>query len=149
MFSKTIEYALRAIVHLVHAAPESRTTEQIAAATKVSPTYMSKVLQSLRRANIVRSQRGMGGGVSLVRDPGELTVLDVVNAVDPIERITKCPLDLAAHGAQLCPLHRRMDDARATIEETFANTIIGEMLAEPAAPPPACGFPGNRDPRQT
>ena len=42
--------------------------------------------------------------------PTEVTILDVVNAVDPIQRIKTCPLGLKTHGVRLCPLHRRMDD---------------------------------------
>ncbi len=92
MFSQTVEYALRAVVHLAFNATESQTTEQIARATKVPQAYLSKVLQSLVAAGVVKSQRGIGGGMSLVKKPRELTILEVVNAVDPIQRIKTCPL---------------------------------------------------------
>src|SRR6266540_5219257 len=98
MFSQTVEYALRAVVHLASKAPNGQTTEEIAKATKVPQAYLSKVLQSLVQAGVVKSQRGIGGGMSLVKKPSELTILEVVNAVDPIKRIETCPLELAAHG---------------------------------------------------
>src|SRR5690348_15828442 len=116
MFSQTVEYALRAIVHLAYEAPEARTTAQIAEATRVPKDYLSKILQELAKGGIVRTQRGVGGGVSLARPPEELTILDVVNAIEPIQRITTCPLGLAAHGVRLCPLHKRMDAALETVE---------------------------------
>ena len=47
MFSQTVEYALRAVVHLADQAPSPRTTDQIAAATRVPKAYLSKVLQGL------------------------------------------------------------------------------------------------------
>src|SRR5438045_813686 len=115
MFSQTVEYALRAVVHLADRAPASRTTEQIAAATRVPRAYLSKVLQSLSQGGVVHSQRGVGGGITLVKRPAELTILEVVNAVEPIRRITTCPLGLTAHGVRLCPLHRRVDDALALV----------------------------------
>src|SRR4051794_10239395 len=105
MFSQTVEYALRAVVHLASKAPESQTTEEIAKSTRVPPFYLSKVLQSLVHGGVVKSQRGIGGGMSLARKPSELTILEVVNAVDPIRRIATCPLGLATHGVRLCPLH--------------------------------------------
>jgi Rrf2 family protein len=144
VLSQTVEYALRAVVHLADQAPAARTTEQIADVTQVPQAYLSKVLQALNRAGIVRSQRGVGGGVSLVKAPNKLTILEVVNAVDPIERITTCPLGLAAHGKHLCPLHRRMDDALAMMEAAFRKTTLAEVLAEPTTSKPLCAFPSGR-----
>jgi Rrf2 family protein len=130
MFSDTVEYALRAIVHLAHEAPGARTTAQIAEATRVPKDYLSKILQNLAKKGIVQTQRGVGGGISLAKSPDELTILDVVNAVDPIVRISSCPLKLANHGENLCPLHRRMDAALAAVEEAFRKSTLAEVLAD-------------------
>jgi DNA-binding IscR family transcriptional regulator len=81
-----------------------------------------------------------------VKRPDELTVLEVVNAVDPICRIKTCPLGLASHGERLCPLHRRLDDALAGVEEAFRRTTLAEVLSEPGESVPLCDFPGGRDP---
>jgi Rrf2 family protein len=141
MFSQTVEYALRAVVHLAATAPDPQTTEAIAKATRVPQAYLSKVLQSLVQAGLVKSQRGMGGGMALAKKPAELTILEVVNAVDPIRRITTCPLGLAAHGVNLCPLHRRVDNALALVEDAFANTTLQEVIDEPTQSIPLCDFP--------
>jgi Rrf2 family protein len=138
MFSNTVEYALRAIVYLAYESPEARTTAQIAEATKIPKDYLAKILQGLARKDILRTQRGVGGGISLARPPGELTILDVVNAVEPIGRIKSCPLGLASHGVRLCPLHKRMDSAMATVEKAFSETTLAEILAEPSASVPLC-----------
>ena len=144
MFSQTVEYALRAVVYLADQAPEPRTTEQIAVATRVPRAYLSKVLQSLSRGGIVHSQRGLGGGMTLVGPAVELTILEVVNAVEPLQRIRSCPLGLSAHGVRLCPLHRRLDDAMAQVEEAFAHTTLAEILAEPSRSVPLCNFPRHK-----
>ncbi len=141
MFSQTVEYALRAVVHLAARSPDPQTTEQIAEATRVPRAYLSKVMQALGRAGIVQSQRGVGGGMALHRSPDELTILEVVNAVEPIQRIRTCPLGLAAHGVRLCPLHKRVDAALALVEDAFRNTTLAEVLAEPSASRPLCDFP--------
>ena len=109
MFSQTVEYALRAVVYLAGEAPEPRTTDQVAAATRVPKAYLSKVLQGWSTAGLVHSRAGSGGGMTLAKPPEELTILEVVNAVEPIGRIATCPLGLASHGVNLCPLHRRLD----------------------------------------
>lgn len=141
MFSQTVEYALRAVVHLAYEAPTPRTTDQIAKATKVPRAYLSKVLQNLARAGIVHSQRGIGGGMTLTKPPAALTILEVVNAVEPLGRIKECPLGLKAHGVRLCPLHRRLDNALASVEAAFRDTTLAEVLAEPTASPPLCEVP--------
>jgi Rrf2 family protein len=141
MLSQTVEYALRAVVHLANVAPDAATTDQIAQVTRVPKAYLSKVLQSLVRGGIVRSQRGLGGGMTLAKAPSKLTLLDVVNAVEPIQRIRTCPLGLPSHGARLCPLHRRLDDALAQVETAFGRTVLGELLAEPSSSVPLCEFP--------
>ena len=138
MFSDTVEYALRAVVHLAYEAPDGRTTAQIAEATKVPKDYLAKILQGLARKGIVHTQRGVGGGVTLAKAPEELTILDVVNAVEPIKRITTCPLGLRTHGVRLCPLHKRLDAALAQVEAAFGGTTLAEVLAEPSASVPLC-----------
>jgi len=141
MLSQTVEYALRAVVHLADQAPAARTTDQIAAATRVPKAYLSKILQNLSHKGVVHSQRGLGGGMTLVKSPAELTILEVVNAVEPIGRIQTCPLGLAAHGVRLCPLHRRVDEALALVEDAFRRTTLAEVLAEPTTSVPLCDFP--------
>lgn len=141
MFSQTVEYALRAVVHLADRSPAPRTTDQIAEATLVPKAYLSKVIQGLCRAGIVVSKRGIGGGVALAHPPDELTILDVVNAVEPIARIRHCPLGLKTHGVRLCPLHKRMDNALASVEAAFRDTTLAEVLAEPTQSRPLCELP--------
>lgn len=141
MFSQTVEYALRAVVHLAFEAPAPRTTDQIASATLVPRAYLSKVLQSLTKGGVVHSQRGQGGGMTLTKEPKELTILEVVNAVEPIQRIRTCPLGISTHGARLCPLHRRVDNALALVEKAFGNTTLAEVLADPSRSVPLCEFP--------
>lgn len=141
MFSQTVEYALRAVVYLAYESPEARTTEQIHKATKVKKAYLSKILQGLARKGIVTTQRGIGGGVALAKSPEELTILDVVNAVEPLMRIKTCPLGLQSHGVRLCPLHRRMDLALESVETAFRNSTLAEVLAEPSKSVPLCDGP--------
>lgn len=145
MFSQTVEYALRAVVHLASEAPRARTTEEIAKVTHVPQAYLAKVLQNLVQAGVLRSQRGLGGGIALIKKPGELTILEVVSAVDPIPRIRECPLGLAGHGVSLCALHKRLDSALASVEHAFGQTTLQEILDETSDDAPLCGFPPRQD----
>ena len=138
MFSQTVEYALRAVVLLASQPDTPMTTQRIAERTQVPVGYLSKVLQNLGREGLVHSQRGVHGGFTLARASAEITILQVVNAVDPIRRINACPLGLASHAEELCPLHRRLDDALAHIEKAFSDSTIADLLAEPTQSPPLC-----------
>lgn len=138
MISPTAEYALRAIVALGQQRGEPLTTPKIADLTRVPPGYLAKVLQILGRAGLVISRRGLGGGFTLSRPAEQISVLEVVNSVDPIARIEACPLKIPGHGANLCPLHHRLDQAIATVERSFAETMIGDLLAEPGRSSPLC-----------
>jgi Rrf2 family protein len=142
MLSQTVDYALRAATYLATSPKQSRTVDQIASATHVPGPYLSKVLQQLVRKKIVESRRGAGGGFTLARPPHKLRILEIVQAVDPIQRITTCPLGLAAHGKRLCPLHRRLDNALAEMERAFSASTLAEVLAEPTRSTPLCSFPG-------
>lgn len=140
--SQTAEYALRAVVWLAREPATPLGTQRIAQATRVPGGYLSRVLQALARAGLVRSTPGRTGGFRLARSPAKISVLDVVNAVDPVRRIERCPLNLAEHGVNLCPLHRRLDEAIAATERAFRETTIAEVLAEPSASTPLCAHRG-------
>jgi Rrf2 family protein len=127
MLSQTVEYALRAMSHLAPLGGESATSEAIARATHVPHGYLTKVMRDLVRAGLVRSSRGPHGGFALSSEPGDITILDVVNAVDPIQRILACPLGNPAHVA-LCPLHRCIDDAAADLERGFGKVTLESVL---------------------
>jgi Rrf2 family protein len=138
MLSQTVDYALRAMVYLADQAPSPRTNEQIAEVTRVPQAYLSKIMQSLSKTGLVRSQRGLHGGFALTSKIDDITILDVVNAVEPLQRIRECPLGLKTHGRQLCPLHRRLDNALATVEQAFGETTLAEILAERSGSVPLC-----------
>lgn len=138
MFSQTTEYALRAAVWLAQNEGSPQTTQEVAGATQVPAAYLSKCLQALGRAGLVHGARGAGGGFGLTRGAGSITVLDVINAVDPIRRIKACPLGLSAHKVRLCPLHKKLDEAIATIETSFRSTTLADVLGTNTRHRPLC-----------
>lgn len=148
LISQTAEYALRAVVHLAAHADRPQTGRQIAQGTRVPLGYLSKVLQSLGRAGFVNAQRGRGGGFVLTRPASEISVLQVINAVDPFQRIRTCPLGLEAHGSKLCRLHRKLDDAFAAIELSFSEATFADLLGAPAAVGPLCATVNRAPPKK-
>jgi len=141
MITQTAEYALRAVVYLAKRGREVCTTAEIAEATQVPMGYLSKVLQQLSRRRLVKSTRGVRGGFRLASSAQKITVLAVINAVEPIRRYPQCPLGLPWHGEQLCPLHKRLDEAGAAVEAAFGGTTLADLLDVPDEQQPLCGFP--------
>ena len=132
MLSKTTEYALRATVYLAKGNNRHNTTSQlIAAATHVPEGYMSKVLNTLTRHGIVTSQRGPTGGFTLIESPDTLTILDIVQAVEPLPHIKNCPLKLAEHCEHLCPLHSFLAELVQVVEAKLASTTVADLLNQP------------------
>lgn len=137
MLPKTAEYALRTIVWLARHPNDTEPADSLAEGTKVPRRYLHKVLQDLVRAKLVRSQSGPGGGYALAGSPEEITILDVVNSVAPLERIRKCPLGLRSH-TQLCPLHRELDKVYAANERALARVVIAQLLRSTSPIVPLC-----------
>jgi len=138
MFSQTSEYALRAMVCLADAGDKQITTRKIAEQTRVPPNYLSKVILSLVRAGLVKSQRGLHGGAMLARAPEAISMLDVINAVEPLQHIDHCPLNLEQHQGLLCPLHQRLEWAICQIEEALGSTTLADLLGDASRPKPLC-----------
>lgn len=147
MISQTAEYALRAVVYLA-SQDAPCTTHEIARTTRVPVGYLAKVMQNLARTGLVRSQRGLHGGFTLCKTPKQLTVWEVIDAVDPIPRIRSCPLGLKSHGVNLCPMHRRLDDAMAGVEKVFKKSTVAELLEDPNPSKPLCEFPHTLSPKR-
>jgi Rrf2 family protein len=139
MHSKTAEYALRAVACMGgRAGPAS--ADFLAKQTKVPRRYLTRVLQDLVAAELARSRSGPGGGYELARDTGEVTILDVINAVAPLERIRECPLGRKSH-THLCPLHAELDRAYAATEKAFAGVTIKQLLESASPIVPLCEVP--------
>jgi Rrf2 family protein len=139
LFSQTADYALRSVAHLASTLQHTASIPELAAAVQVNAPYLRKVINKLRDAKIVVAQRGKGGGIRLCVDPDRLTLLDVINATDPIQRYQRCPLGLPDH-LRLCPLHAELDEAIAHVEKVLGSRTIGQLLAtRPSAT--RCGFP--------
>lgn len=135
MVSQTVEYALRAMGHLAMLDGIPATAQAIATGTRVPQGYLSKIMRDLVCADLVRSFRGRRGGFVLARPAARITVLDIINAVDPIRRIECCPVGDPLH-ISLCPMHRCLDDALALMEEKFRGATLVSVVD--ATRHPAC-----------
>jgi len=141
MLSKTAEYALRTVACLAAEPGRVERAHVLADQTQVPRRYLNKVLRDLVTSGLVASRPGPGGGYILARSPNDISLLDVVNAVAPLERIRHCPLGLPSH-TTLCPLHKELDRAYAATEEAFAKVTMGQLLQSDSRVVPLCDVSG-------
>lgn len=132
------------MAHLASRSEFSSTIPEMADATQVPAPYLRKVLNRLRDAGIISTQRGTGGGISLIADPQELTILKVLNAVDPIKRIERCPLGLPEH-FKLCPLHSEINEAIMQVEKVLNSKTLADLLAMKRVGVANCEFPSEKN----
>jgi Rrf2 family protein len=138
MFSQTTEYALRAMACLALRPDQLVPTPILAEQTKVPSNYLAKVLQQLASAELITGRRGVGGGYQLARPAGQINLLEVINAVGSLHRIKSCPLGLANHGPNLCPLHRRLDEAAAKVIDIVQGVTLQDLVSDPRSNKPLC-----------
>ena len=137
MLSKTHEYALRAVACLAGQPGKPASADFLAERTKVPRRYLTRVLQDLAASGIVSSKSGPKGGYELIAESGDLTILDIVNAIAPLERIKACPLGLKSH-TSLCPLHAELDRVYAETEAAFSRVTIKQLLESTSTIIPLC-----------
>lgn len=130
MLSQTCEYALRAVACLARQPGEFVTASALADATTVPSDYLSKVLQQLASANVVQGRRGVGGGYRLARDPKDINLHDIIDAMGVITRMRACPN--AEQRDTPCPLHDTMDRAIQAAEQVFRDTTLADLVAQDA-----------------
>lgn len=110
--SQATDYALRIVLHLAGREPgEVVTAETVAGSEKIPLRFLLKIARDLIAAGIVKSQRGAAGGYVLARDPREITLLDVVEAVEGPVRMNRCLIDqeyCSKRWAKRCPVHRAL-----------------------------------------
>jgi Rrf2 family protein len=141
--SAKADYALRALIELGAAELRPMTCEEIAHAQDVPARFLKAVIAQLRRADLVRSQRGCEGGYWLARPATEITVGDVVRAVDgPFPTTHAEPVPGVAFAGSALALEQMWRAAAASLESvvdlvTVADLAAGRLPAELFVPVPS------------
>ncbi|MBN2492968.1 MAG: Rrf2 family transcriptional regulator [Deltaproteobacteria bacterium] len=128
--SKSTELALHGLYQLAVSRPRQLLVSEMAGAQNVSTSYLAKVFQKLARRGLVNSTRGKRGGFTLARGPDEISVADVIRAVEADEPLFDCLADVRKCKARPgCLLRARFKQAEQSMLGTLAETSIGDLLA--------------------
>lgn len=126
LYSKTAKYAVIALAEVaMQRADELVPTRQIAEATCSPYALLAKIVNQLHRAGLVDTTRGKQGGIRLARSPDEITIKDVVVAVDGPSVLDDCPLFLDPCDCdRQCSLHAIWKPARDAVVDFLESTTI-------------------------
>jgi len=127
--SAKVDYGLRAMVELAAAPPGFVTSSELATAQEIPPKFLETILLQLRHAGLITSQRGAEGGHRLARAPEEISVADVIRALEgPIATVRGVrPDDLQYSGAAVGLLDvwlRLRASMRGVLEDTTLAAIV-------------------------
>lgn len=125
--SQTTGYAIKALACLAEG--DCRQTADIAHAAGVPRTYLPKIIQSLVRAGLVLARRGIGGGVTLAAPPSEISLLQVVEAVEGPHWLGDCLLGLdECTNTATCPTHDFWQRICAEITHELRRTSLNSII---------------------
>ena len=130
------KYAVRAVANMAGRDDLVRpvSAAEIADDENLPQYYLAKVMQDLVRARILKSTRGRGGGFILAKAPEETPVIDVVSAVEDVERFEHdCILGLnSCTDTAPCPMHDQWKPVRTAIMSTVRTMTVADLATEMA-----------------
>ncbi len=132
--SRLADYGVVLMTHVASGAERPQTAAAAAAATRIPEPTASKILKLLARAGLLESQRGINGGFALARDPGEISVAEIVTAVDGPIALTECQeADGACSFEETCPTRGNWHKINSAVHRALDEISLADMTA-PFAP---------------
>jgi len=130
--SKSCEYGMRAALYI--AAQKDKKYVSIREASEkldISFHFLTKILQQLTENGIMRSYRGPSGGVQLAKPLKDVSLYDIVLAIEGDAMFTKCVLGLDGCGEKKpCPLHARWEVERARLAKMLRDTNMEKVARQ-------------------
>ncbi len=130
IYSKTTEYAVNAMVYLAGESTGSRSgVQEIARRLDIPVHFLGKIMQNLRKGDLVQASRGRNGGYRLVLPPAEITLYDVVSVIEDLEKYETCIFGIKECRAGLpCSLICDWHEVKNRITEFLRSHSIADLL---------------------
>jgi Rrf2 family protein len=129
--SAKADYAVRAVVELAAANDEKPVkAERIATAQEIPVNFLENILGELRHAGIVRSHRGAEGGFRLAKPPGDVTIADVIRAVEgPLASVRGGPPEQSSYPGASGALPRVWIAVRANLRAVVERVTVADVAS--------------------
>jgi Rrf2 family protein len=129
IYSRSAEYAIRAFVYLAQV-PEGKyaMVKNIAEESEIPTHFLAKILQQLARKGFLRSSKGPTGGFALRRPPEDITLLEIVDAIDGLAEYERCPSGITECNDEApCGMHESWKELRSRIIGYLEGTTISDV----------------------
>jgi len=128
--SRRTDYGVRVITDLAALPKDSRaSTSDIAARQNIPAPFLAKIISQLSMSGLVSTHRGAGGGVSLARPASEISLLEVIEALDGPVRLNRCAIEPDACPRNgHCPVHAIWAQAQTDLTSLLNDTTFDDLI---------------------
>ena len=132
--TRQADYALRAVLYLTRLdGSERAATSTIAENHRIPPSFLAKIISQLSIAGLLHTSRGARGGVTLAREPKEITLLEVVEAIDGPIQLNECVGgDGNCSFDNECPLRSVWCETQEKLVTRLKATTFADLIKQPA-----------------
>jgi Rrf2 family protein len=130
--TRQADYAVRAVTYLAKQGPNQRAaTSVVAREMKIPPSFLAKIISQLSIAGLLHTSRGARGGVTLAREPGKISILDVVEAIDGPIMLNECVGDPAGCSYnEECLVHPIWAEAQKNLVKQLSDTKFDQLILQ-------------------
>lgn len=131
--TRQADYATRAVLYLAQCRKDERiSTSQIAQEQKIPPSFLAKIISQLSIAGLLNTSRGAHGGIALARDPSQITLLEVVEAIDGRIQLN-AGIERSGILEENYPLQLVWQDAQNKLVTTLKDTNFAQLVLKDSA----------------
>ena len=133
--TRQADYAVRAVLHLARNGDQRIATNMIAEEQHIPPSFLAKIVSQLSIAGLLHTSRGARGGVTLARDPKDISLLEVVEAIDGPIQLNECVGENSTCSFDdSCPLRPVWCEAHEELVAKLKGTNFAAMLVKNKVP---------------
>lgn len=132
IFSKSCEYGIQSVLYIAKVSGERPVLlKEISTALNIPHHFLSKILQTLTKNEIVISHKGFNGGFELAKKASEINIIDVVRAIDGESYLTDCVLGFPdCSDNNPCPVHNTWSKSKNIILDMLHNKTVEKLSKE-------------------
>ena len=129
--TRQADYAVRAVLYLAKNGDQRAATSQVAQEQRIPPSFLAKIISQLSIAGLLHTSRGARGGVTLAREPKDISLLEVIEAIDGPIQLNEC---VGENGACTfdsdCPLRPVWCEAQDELVQRLKGTNFAQLMSK-------------------
>jgi Rrf2 family protein len=129
--TRQADYAVRAVLYLAKNGEQRAATSQVAQEQRIPPSFLAKIISQLSIAGLLHTSRGARGGVTLAREPQEISLLEVIEAIDGPIQLNECVGESSICTFDNdCPLRPVWCEAQEELVKKLKQTNFAQLLSQ-------------------